>query len=59
MLFSLPLVTGNKEMQDIAIKATKAAEKELIQATQQSYITCSYFLWVDVLNTYNVSVAFM
>ena len=48
-LFNFALITGNEEMQHIAIKASKTAEMKLTQTAQQSYIT-SCFVWVDALN---------
>ena len=37
-LFNFTLVTGNKEMQHIAIKIFRTDEMELIRTAQQSYI---------------------
>lgn len=48
-LFNFTFVTGNKEMQHIAIKTFRTDEMELIRTAQQSYI--AYFVYVDVLNT--------
>ena len=36
---TVPLITGNKEMQHIVIKASKTAEVELTSTAQQGFIT--------------------
>ena len=38
-LFNFASITGNKEMQHIAINASKTAEMELTQTAKQSYTT--------------------